>query len=109
MAAAGEHLHYVPLHFRQPQADLKLIAELGAEGAADNDRCAGMIEVLRRITSFFQSLASGVEQHELQRIRLIDLLGRDLEFSPVILVVGNESAAAGGRKTCLGDPRPDAN
>ena len=84
--------------YRQPQANLKLIAELRAKGAADHNGSAGMIEVFSGIAGFFQSLASRVEQHELQRVRLIDLLRRNLELPPVVFVVGNEAAAAGWRE-----------
>ena len=46
--AGDERTYHIPLHLRQPQTDLQLVAELCPERASHNDGCADMIEILRR-------------------------------------------------------------
>ncbi len=89
-------LEFVPqivLEFRHAQTHLHVAGKVPAEHRADNHRGTLTVERLLVISGVAHGLVGGVEQHELQRIRVGDLFRRNLVLLPVVNKVRHEPAA----------------
>ena len=83
-------------HIWQPQGHLQLEGEIAAELGPHHHARPRAVERLLIVARVAQGLVGRVHEHELQRIGLLDLLGRDLMGPPVIVEVGDVTAVGHG-------------
>ena len=70
---------------------MQLIGEIASEDRADDHADSLVVEFFVKVSRMSERRFRAIEQHELQRIGLGDLLRRDLMATPVIDVLGDES------------------
>ena len=104
-SALGERSFQNGLHVRQAKPQFELGAKVTAELGADQHPDARTIEFLLVVARIPQRLVGRLEQHELQRVGLLDLLGRQLVRAPVVVEVGDVSTQDRRRAVSADDTR----
>ena len=98
-AALGEQLLEQFFQLRQTQAKFEVRREVAAELGANHHGQPLAIERLFVVARVDQCLVGRFQQHELQRVGLLHLLGRYFVFPPVVGKVGD--VAAQGRRRAI--------
>ena len=88
----------------QPEPCQELVAEISTETRSDHDTHSLTIKILLQTTTLLQSLLGRVEEHELKRVGICHLFGRDPVPPPIVVVIRDETAtlavAAIGARAC---------
>ncbi len=91
-AAALQFRPQILLEFRHPQTHLQLAGKVAAERRTNHHRRLRAIERFLVVSGFPQRLIGSVEQHELQRVGVVDLLRRNLVLLPIVDEIVHEAA-----------------
>jgi len=88
------------------QAHHHLHGEIAPEGGPDHDANPPPVHAPHVQPRPLERLVHGLEDHEVQRAGLGDLLGRDRVFTPIVLEVAHEAAQLRRRAPGPDDPGP---
>ena len=99
----GQGRTQAPAGLRPPQSHLQLVRKVAPEQRAHDHARAGAVEARLRATGIGNRRIRRLQQHELQWVGGVDLLGRHLVPPPVVAKPADEAAQPRGR---MPGPRP---